>query len=796
MSRFVDPGSLASRVQSEEAGELLQLCPGLTELDADLLSSRGCRTPQQVRDFLEPSESQLRAPTELRQLDAAVELVREAVAQGQRILIHGDYDADGICATVLLRQALEELGAEVGYHIPDRFEEGYGLSMKAVERCATEGFGLLVSVDCGSSSYAEIEAAKRLGVTLVVTDHHKVPDPAPEPDAFVNPNHPLDSSAFSGLCGTAVAYKLVQGLRGSSGAEPAHLLDLVALATVADVVPLVDENRAFVALGLSCMNRGLRPGLKALLKVAGRDGLPLDSETLAFALAPRLNASGRLEHARLGVELLSAPTEAVALPLAARLDVLNERRKEHEADVREAIEMRFEERPERADQAAIVEWGPGWHEGVIGITAGRLADRYQKPTLVISVDGEKAKGSGRSPDNVDLYRVLLACEPHLLKFGGHPRAAGFSLSTDQLEEFRRAVLASVAELREGVAPVWNDGSLDLASLDLSLVDALERLEPFGEANPRPTFLLEGVTIASHRAVGRSGDHLQFELEQAGVRKRAIGFSLGPLGSELAPQSYRYDLLVQLGREQFRGEVRLRIQVVGVVRPRRLSLQPERGSVVDLRAARERRAWLEKCLDHWPDSAVLCRDRSKAEEHFPGARGRFYDYLQPPQSTQQALILLAPPPDLELLQRLLLQVRPSSLVLLFGTAELVQWERTAGERCWDRPTAEAIWRCLRGVAGRETFELEAVAPTLSTRVGRPQATVQEVLEAFVETGVLRSLGGDRYAYQNGATVSLEETRAFQLSGRRRAQLREVSRFFSGLEALERLEGLGCTLVHQV
>ncbi len=786
MSTFIERKSLAYRGAGKPFPEDLQGgCPGLSPLVLGLLWNRGCRTVDDVESYLRPTEALLRDPFLLRHLDRAVALLRDTLERGRKILIHGDYDADGICATALLRQAFEELGADVGYHVPDRFEEGYGLSMKAVDRCRDEGFALLLSVDCGSSSHREIEAAQALGITVIVTDHHRVPENPPDPDAFVNPQHPLDSSPFCGFCGTAVAFKLVQGLLGCRGAEPGHLLDLVALATVADVVPLEDENRALVALGLEELRKNQRLGLRALMEVAGREAEQLDSTALAFALAPRLNAAGRLEHARLGVELLTTRCPQQAEGLARQLDTLNERRKSCEKSVSDEIEGRLSQTPELWQDGAIVEFGEEWHEGVIGITAGRLAERYGVPALVVSVRDGLAKGSGRSPENVDLFEVLKACQDLFLKYGGHPRAGGFSLAPEKLPDLRSAVLEAAARVKQGMAPRWVDGCLSLREVELSLVEQLEKLEPFGEGNPRPVFLLEGVTVVGQRRVGRDGDHLQLELEQAGLRRRAIGFRLGELAGELSPEKLKYDMLVQLGRESFRGEERLRLQVLGVVRPGELDLQ--RGeSVIDLRHVRERRLWLERCLDFWPNSLAVCRDLETARRLFPRYQERLFDYSCPEPPSTEVLVLVSPPEDAVAFDRVVSGVQPDRLVLLFGKSELSHLGGSLTKNAWDRSTAEILWRKLRvSTRGSERFSRGEAVDLLVAQTGLSEGVVTEVMEAFQQTGVLFSESTTRLRFAGSSSRPLEETEIFQRKHVRSAGYFEVLNLFSGLNVSEKI-----------
>lgn len=776
---MIDASAIRYRCEDREPVlRLMAELPQLSPLMAELLVGRGYLDTAAVQRFIRPGPEMLHDPYLLKDMERAVELLRDSMRQGLKILVHGDYDCDGICATVLLLDGLTELGADVDYHIPDRFEEGYGLSIRAVERAVEEGFGVLLSVDCGSSSHKEIEAAKQAGLRVIITDHHQVPDPMPTPDALVNPQRPDDGYPFKGLCGTGIAFKLLQALRGEQKQQPEHFLELVALATVADVVPLSEENRYLVQLGLAKLSCSERPGLRALLEAAGRDADgPVDSFTVGFTIAPRLNASGRLEHARVGVQLLRAASDPEARELAQHLHNLNEERKECEQRVSREIEERFAAEPWRCENGAIVEWGEDWHEGVIGITAGRLAEKYGCPTLVISVDPQKgrAKGSGRSPENVDLFCALKRCEELLTKFGGHPRAGGFSLPMERLEELRRRFTQATNDLRDGPAPVWIDGTLGLTQVTFELAQGLQRLEPFGEANPKPTFLLEGVTVVDKRSVGKNRDHLQLELEQAGKRLRAIAFRQGEELASLDPGATRYDVLCQLGTDTYQGLPQLRLQVTGIVRPFAGSEEFRNDSVVDLRNSRSRRSELESWLGEHPLAIAICRDIKKAAGVYPHLRDRFstYEELSAPE---ELLVLLTPPSSEAVLVSTLEVCRPKRLVVLFGRQELDALDRSLASTFWGRNHAVSVWGELKvrkpeAVPRRELLEAIAGSQRLSL------STVEEIVEAFLETGALSQQPQTPYlVLASGSGKKLEETRSFlAVQERRRAHQRLLALF---------------------
>jgi single-stranded-DNA-specific exonuclease len=776
---MIDAGALRYRNSDRQAWlRLMSEIPQLSPLLAELLVGRGHTDPEAARRFLAPGVDMLHDPWLLRDMDKAVSLLRQSMQEGLRVLVHGDYDCDGICATALLMDGLTELGVDVDYHIPDRFVEGYGLSMMAVERCRSEGFGVLLSVDCGSSSHAEISAARAAGVRVIITDHHQVPATPPDPHALVNPQHPLDSYPFKGLCGTGVAFKLLQALRGEQREQPSHLLDLVALATIADVVPLLDENRVLVQLGLKALACTERQGLKALLAAAGRDPEgPVDAFTVAFTLAPRLNASGRLEHARAGVELLRCASVEQARARAGELQALNEERKETEQRIGREIEERLQSEPWRYLNGAIVEWGKGWHEGVIGITAGRLAEKYGVPALVIAVDEEgRAKGSGRSPENVDLYMALKQCGDLFTKFGGHPRAGGFSLPAERLENLRQSFTQAATQLSTGIAPIWIDASLGLSQVSMSLAKGLNRLEPFGEGNPRPVFLLEGVTVLGQRTVGKSQDHLQLDLEQGGRRQRAIAFRQGDKIDELDILNTRYDLLCQIGVEPFQGQDRLQLQVTGIVRPG----QPEAdldAPVVDRRNSRARRSELERWLHANELYVAICRDTARASQLYPGLRERFWTY-QGLEGSWDGLVLLTPPRSEDELARAMDIGRPRRLVVLFGRQELEEMASEAEATFWGRRQATAVWRELQSQRPDNFPRLEMIERLVS-RLKLSRLATEEILESLVETGALREVTNHScWTLGAGNGLKLEETRAFRALQERRHGHQRLMQLFTG------------------
>jgi single-stranded-DNA-specific exonuclease len=552
----------------------------LSEPVAIALVRRGYRTPGAAKAFLDADESH--SPEAFRSMGAVVDVVSAAIRGGERITVHGDFDVDGVCATAILVGALRELGADCDWLIPDRIADGYGLSGPNIERLAERGTQLLITVDCGITAVEEVALAKSLGMDIVVTDHHQ---PGPElPDCPIL--HPaVDGYPFESLCGTAVAWKLASALRESGVGSPGSRsrgvpgdptpdshrdLDLVALATVADVVPLIGENRSLVRRGLEEVRRARRPGIRALLEAAKCEPTQLDEGDLAFRLAPRINAAGRLYRADAGVELFLTEDEERAKEIAVELSRANGERRATEREVDAAAEAaRRELSDELREAPALVLAGEGWHPGVIGIVASRLVERHHRPVVVVSLDGEGGgRGSGRSIPGFDLLAGLEACSEHLEGFGGHRAAAGLQLRAENLDAFRAAFVAhSQAVL--GPEDLKRTERIDAvvggAGLGLELAEELQRLAPFGMGNPGVRLLVPSARVRDVRAMGE-GKHCRFSLHSGGHRALGVAFGRSKPGAE---EDDSVDAAVRLEVNRWNGSVEPRV-VLRELYPRELS----------------------------------------------------------------------------------------------------------------------------------------------------------------------------------------------------------------------------------
>ncbi|MGZ4416328.1 MAG: single-stranded-DNA-specific exonuclease RecJ [Gaiellaceae bacterium] len=527
---------------------------GLSEITASVLVRRGYGDPEVARAFL-AGEQPLHDPFLLGDMDAAVERIRAAIAAGERICVHGDYDVDGICATVLAVLVLRELGAEVEWHLPSRFDEGYGVSGQTLERLAEEGCGLVLTVDCGITAVEEVRRAHELGLDVIVTDHHRPGDELP--DCPIAATRPSDYP-FQDLCGTGVVYKLGQALLGAESEVLRRHLDLVALATIADVVPLVGENRSLAIAGLRTLARTQKLGLRALMKTAGVDPAAVDAGKVGFRLAPRINAAGRLGDPRAALELLLTEDADEARRLADRLEELNRDRQAVEDKIVRAAIAQVEEWPEaKRRRSAYVAWGEDWHEGVIGIVASRLVERYHRPVVLIAGTDGLWKGSGRSIPSFDLHGALGACSNFLERFGGHRAAAGLSILPDQVEPFAEAFAAQAEGLLgpEDLVPATVvDAVLPRgAKLTLELCEELRALAPFGLANPDVTLLAPGCELGELATVG-DGKHLRFRVHRDGSDAGgAIAFGQGTKLDRYRRDG-RYDVAFRLQENHWNGTV--------------------------------------------------------------------------------------------------------------------------------------------------------------------------------------------------------------------------------------------------
>jgi single-stranded-DNA-specific exonuclease len=547
---------------------------------AQLLVARGVTDGGLVRDFLDANLSGLRDPTLLPGVPRAVELLHEAIGNREKITVYGDYDADGMTATAILYRCLQLLSANVNYYIPNRMDEGYGLNPEAIRKLADCGTKSIVSVDCGIGSLPEAELAKSLGVTLIITDHHELADSLPCASAIVHPRLPGGTYPFAGLCGAGVAFKLAWALcqracnstRVTSSLKEflVSAVGLAAIGTVADVVPLLDENRIVVKHGLRSLKASTSAGIRSLLQVTGLDTkAELSSEDIGFVLGPRLNAAGRLGQAQLGVELLTTESPSRAQSLAEYINELNQSRASLERSIHLAAQKQIKERFDPESDPALVLANRGWHKGVIGVVAGRLAEKFHRPVVMISLDDVGtgiATGSARGIPGINLYEILNSCREYLVSHGGHAAAAGLKIDERCIDRFRTHFCDCVAEqwtpeLR--IAEMWIDTEAPLSSMTIKAVREIEQLAPFGHSNPRPLFCATGVSLANApRPIGEGDRHVSLRLNQNGITLRAVAFNQPEWLSELGGSWGRpLDIAYRPSINEFRGQRSVELQLI-------------------------------------------------------------------------------------------------------------------------------------------------------------------------------------------------------------------------------------------
>jgi len=518
----------------------IETLPDLDPVLVRVLYGRGYRDAASIRAFLDPPSS-LQNPFAMKGVAEAVERILTAIARDEHIVVYGDFDADGVTATTLLTCALQMLTDHVEPYIPDRFDEGYGLNADSLEHLAQNGADLVITVDCGIRSRAEVAHARSIGLDMIITDHHSVPSQLPADVTIINPKQPGCDYAFKDLAGVGVAYRLVDALFAAArktglsaeSLDPCPFLDLVAIGTVADMVPMVGENRVLARAGLERLRSGPRVGVRELVRVSGTALPQVGSQAIAFRLAPRINAAGRLDTAYAAYRLLAAEDATEAAQLAQQLDAINDERKTLLDAQTQAAALSARD---QANAPLLFIQGPDYHQGIVGLIASRLCETYYRPTLVMRADGESVHGSARSIPEFHITQALEACDDLLTRYGGHAQAAGFTLSADQIQPFQQRLLRHAAErldLHKLVPNHRADALVPLSEISEATVEALSLLEPVGEENPEAVLATVGLQVRGLNPVGHQGKHLQLRVSDGTVDRPVIAFRMGYLAREIA-----------------------------------------------------------------------------------------------------------------------------------------------------------------------------------------------------------------------------------------------------------------------
>ena len=529
---------------------------GLEASVANLVYQRGIQTEEALRDFLEPSLDQLHDPYELHDMDKAVTRIRQAIENYEQILIYGDYDADGMTSASIVKEALEQLGAECQVYLPNRFTDGYGPNASVYKYfIENQGISLIVTVDNGVAGHEAIELAQSMGVDVIVTDHHSMPEVLPDAYAIIHPEHPEADYPFKHLAGCGVAFKLATALLEEVQVE---LLDLVAIGTIADMVSLTDENRILVKYGLSILKNTQRIGLQELFKIAGIQENEVDEETVGFQIAPRLNALGRLDDPNPAIELLTGFDAEEARDIALMMNQKNEERKEIVQKIYDGAKTMVD--PNKSVQVLV---GKGWNPGVLGIVAGQLLEELHQPVIVLNIENDLAKGSARSIEAVDIFEAL---DPHrdlFVAFGGHAGAAGMTLEVSKLEALSQVLVAYIEDNKLDLSTkneLFLDEELSLPDLTLETLKNFEKLAPFGMDNKKPVFYLKDFKVENARTMGAGNTHLKLKISQADVAFEVVAFGLGNLATEFS-QTKNLELAVTLSVNKWNGQTSLQLMLV-------------------------------------------------------------------------------------------------------------------------------------------------------------------------------------------------------------------------------------------
>ncbi|GEK34368.1 single-stranded-DNA-specific exonuclease RecJ [Kurthia sibirica] len=640
--------------------QAVQQALAISQIAAKILVARGLDTPELAKAFLHIDENALHDPFLMYGMEAAVERIHRAVAEKEKIVVYGDYDADGITSSTVLKSALIDLGADVHHVIPNRFIDGYGPSERLFKEFAEEGYHLIITVDNGIAGNGPIDVAKALGVDVIVTDHHEAGAELPNADIIIHPRHPEGNYPFGELAGVGVAFKLAQALLGKF---PEHLLEFVAIGTIADLVPLVDENRYLVKAGLKRLTTTTNIALQALAKIAGTELSDITEETVGFSFGPRLNALGRLGDAAPAVDFMLNDHIEEAAAMATMLNDKNKERQKIVADLtQQAIDM-VENIAEIRDAQVLVVAEEGWNAGVVGIVASRLVEKYYKPTIVLGIDIEKgiAKGSARSIEGFNMYKELDTCRDVMIAFGGHPMAAGMTLEMENVDELRNRLHAqSLLSLSpEDLIPVVKiDLPITVDEINVDAIDDIRKLAPFGSQFAKPQYGILNTQIKSMRKIGANEDHVKMELSNGGNTLDAIGFHKGFMADELT-QGIDVSFTGDLQINEWNGNRKPQLLINDV--------KTEQWQLFDIRGGNKISKWLQKIP---MDSTTFVAFKKETVDYFSSLIPKeiqLYDEKASKDDYFSFVVLLDLPQSAEQLQTMLALVEPSRIYAHFFVA---------------------------------------------------------------------------------------------------------------------------------
>ena len=717
----------------------------LSAIAAKILAARGCETTADAESLLNMTEASIHDPFLMHGMAEAVARIEQALENGEKILIYGDYDADGVTSTTVMLNVLLDLGADVSFKIPNRFIHGYGPHEALFREAHDEGVQLIITVDNGISGIEPIRVAKELGMDVIVTDHHEPGDELPSADIILHPRIPEGHYPFGELAGVGVAFKLAHALYGEL---PTHLIEFVAVGTVADLVPLVDENRYLVKRGIEELRRSLSPWIQAMCEVASAEQTKINEETIGFYFGPRLNAVGRLGEAAPGVELLMAEDNAKAIALAKQLNACNSERKDIVKSITDEAIALIESDKKIGESLVLVVAGEGWNAGVVGIVASRLVELYYRPTIVLALDYEKgtAKGSARSIEGFHLYNELAKNRDILPHFGGHPMAAGMTLSIDHVDELRSRLdtQARACLSEEHLTPVLNiDIPLKMDEISADAIEEISTLGPFGTDFPKPVYVLEDVEIASMRKIGAAENHIKMELTDGYEKLDSVGFNKGHLHDELTfgiKVSFTGDL--QINEWQGRKKAQFMIEDV----------QTTEWQLFDIRGIRQTSRWLNTVPK---EEATFIAFRPETITYYQSLIGvpiLAVDSTLSNVNPSQYIVLLDLPQNVRMLENVLQKTTPSRIYAHFYMPDSQYFNGL--------PTREQFSWYYKFLKNRPAFPLNMHLDDLAKHTGWPLDALKFMTQVFFELNFVKMESGLTTVNVNAPKQALTEAPSYK------------------------------------
>lgn len=726
--------------------ESLQQGLGISSIAAKILVARGYTTVEEASNLLKVDDRLFYDPFEMHGMKEAVERIEQAINNGEKIVVYGDYDADGITSTTVLLNVLLDLGADVDFMIPNRFTHGYGPHEDLFRKAHEQGVQLIITVDNGISGIEPIRVAKELGMDVIVTDHHEAGEVLPNADIILHPRVPEGHYPFGDLAGVGVAFKLAHALYGE---VPEHLFPYVAIGTIADLVPLRDENRYLVQQGIQRLQTSNSPWVKALCDVAGAKQKEIDEDTIGFYFAPRLNAIGRLGDAGPGVQFLMSDDQGETLALAKLLQAKNAERKEIVNQItQEAIEM-IENDPNIKDKIVLVLAKEGWNPGVVGIVASRLVEKYYKPTIILSIDREKgtAKGSARSIEGFHLYDELAKNREILPHFGGHPMAAGMTLNMEHIEELRERLhnQAKSCLTEEQLVPKLKiDVPVELSEITVEAIEEIKKLSPFGTEFAKPIFALENVKVSSSRCIGAQDAHIKMELEDAYGRIEAIGFNKGYLANEIS-YGVNVSFVGDLQINEWQGKKKTQFMIQDI--------QSDEWQLFDIRGKSQTANWLSKIPVEKTDFIAF---QEKTVQKYEQSIQKPIYFIQDDTAYENIghyIVLLDLPTNVKLLESLLRTVELKRIYVHFYTPNSQYFN--------GMPTRQHFSWYYSFLKKRPTFNLNEHKEKLSQHIGLNMDVINFMTKVFFELGFVKIEDGLTTVLDDAPKRALTEAPSYKL-----------------------------------